>query len=105
MPEKITKKLTVTFDAGLPMGTCARFKHEGEIWIAYPAKKNTRILTVIDRLLGIYGGMTDDIVRCLNNHPDNPALQEIAVACLGSVDRARKLWFEIAVEKVKAATS
>lgn len=103
--QRLSKKLLVTFDEGLPMGTCARFTHEGEIWIAYPAKKNARILSVLDRLLGIYGGMTDNVVRCLNNHPDNAAMQELAVQILGSVNRARTIWLDIAVEKTKAVTS
>lgn len=102
---KITKKLQVTFTTGLPMGTCARFKHEGEIWIAYPAKKNSRILAIIERFLGIYGGITDNIVATLNRYPDNPGVQELAVSCLGSVDRARKLWWDLGLEKIKAETS
>lgn len=102
---RLTKQLQVTFDTGLPLGTCARFKHDGEIWIAYPAKKNARILAVIDRFLGIYGAMTDNIVRSLNKHPDNAGVRELAVSCLGSVDRARQLWRNLADEKTKAATS
>ena len=103
--ERVTKKISVTFDSGLPMGTCARFKHEGEIWIAYPSKKNARILRVIDRLLGIFDRMTDNTVRILNNHPGNAGVQELAVSNLGSVEGARQEWFDLAVEKVKAVTS
>jgi hypothetical protein len=101
----VSKKLQVTFDDGLPMGTCARFKHDGEIWIAYPARKNARIQAVMDRLLGIYGAMTENIVRCINNYPEDPAVLELATACLGSVDRARQLWWDLSVEKTRAVTS
>jgi hypothetical protein len=102
---QVTKKMSVTFSNGLPMGTCARFKHDGEIWIAYPAKKMARITTVIDRLLGVLERMTDNTVRILNNHPDNAGAQELAVATLGSVESARQKWHDLAVEKVKAVTS
>lgn len=102
---RITKKIAVTFDSGLPMGTCARFTHDGEIWIAYPAKKSQRIVAVIDRLLGILDRMTDNTIRILNNYPGDPAVQELAVATLGSVDIARQRWFDLAVEKTKAVTS
>lgn len=102
---KVTKKIQVTFTTGLPMGACARFKHEGEIWIAYPAKKNSRILAVIDRFLGIYGGIIDNTVRIINRHPENAGVQELAVSCLGSVERARKLSWDLGIEKIKAQTS
>lgn len=102
---RVTKKIAVTFDSGLPMGTCARFKHDGEIWIAYPAKKNARIVAVMDRILGLYDRMIDNTVRVLNNHPDNAGVQELAVTNLVSAEAAQKKWFDLGVEKVKAVTS
>ena len=49
------KRVQVTFDNGLPLGTHASFTHQGQRWIAVPATKYTAIVTVTDRLLGIIG--------------------------------------------------
>lgn len=102
---RVTKKLPVTFDSGLPMGTCARFTYEGQIWIAYPSKKNARIMAVMDRLLGLYDRMIDNTVRVINNHPGNAGVQELVVSNLISVEAAQQKWFDLGVEKVKAVTS
>ena len=91
----------VTFHSGLPRGTCATFKHEGELWIAHPAKKYTRILTCLDRVIGVQDRLIKDMTTWINNHPsDAPLLVMLAEA----VGRARRFRDEVAQEKCEAAT-
>jgi hypothetical protein len=66
-----TKK--VTFDTSLPRGTCATFTHEGTRWIAYPQDKATAVAVALDRTLGALNGVHDDLVRWVNNHPEDAA--------------------------------
>lgn len=101
MPEPITKRLAVTFSDGLPLGTHGSFKHDGQTWIAYPAKKDARIMSVIDRMLGIFSRITADALRSINAHPDNPDLCALAASIVGSAGRGTKL----AAEKGRALTS
>src|SRR5512139_2708418 len=99
------KRVQVKFGTGLPLGRYATFTHDGERWIAYPADKEARIVAVLDRMLGLYARITDDVVRCLNDHPDDAELRRLAVVILGPVQRAREAWADIAAEKVRAVTS
>lgn len=101
MPEDITKRLAVTFSTGKPLGVHAHFKHEGAHWIAYPATKNTRIFAVIDRMVGIFGRIHDDMTRWINDWPNDA---ERVVGVLESVNRARNLQRELINEKTEAAT-
>jgi hypothetical protein len=105
MSEPTTKRKAVTFSDGLPLGRDASFTHDDELWIAYPARKNARIVAVLDRLLGIYSTMTANVVRSLNEHPENAGVHTLATSILGSVDRARATYTDIASEKSKAVTS
>ena len=98
MAEDITKRVAVTFATGLPHGTHAHFKHDGQIWIAYPAAKNTRIVTVIDRMLGIYATMQRRLVDWLNTRPADSAA---IVVLLDDVRRART---ELITEKQRSQT-
>jgi len=99
--EDTTKRIAVTFATGLPHGTHARFKHEGQIWIAYPASKNTRILTVIDRMVGILATFTRQMVDWLNRSPaDAPQI----VMLLESIARAQRLREELITEKARSQT-
>lgn len=93
-----TKRIAVTFGTGLPNGTHAHFTHEGVIWIAYPAAKNTRILTVIDRMLGVHATLQRRLVDWLNTRPDNG---DRIVVLLDDVRRART---ELIAEKQRSQT-
>lgn len=104
MPEDITKRVNVTFGTGLPLGEHARFKHDSEFWIAFPARKNAQIFAVTDKLIGIYSGMLENVVRFLNSHPHSEET-ELVVSMLGSIARARKVYAELLVDKTKARTS
>ena len=102
MPEPVVKRLQVTFNVGLPLGTHASFKHDGEWWIAYPSAKYTRIVTCIDRMLGIYSMIRKDMLRWINNWPDDATR---VLAILDRAQRAQLLALEIIDDKAKAATS
>ena len=49
------KRVQVTFDNSLPLGTRGTFIHDKQLWIAVPMDKWTATVTVTDRLLGITG--------------------------------------------------
>lgn len=101
MPEPITKRKAVTFANGLPLGTHATFDHDGQKWIAYPARKDARIVAVMDRMLGILSRITEDALRSINAHPDNAQVAVLAASIVASARRAT----ELASEKGKALTS
>lgn len=101
MPEDIVKKIAVTFGTGLPLGTHAKFKHNGEIWIAYPVKKNTHIVTVIDRMIGIFSTIQRDMINWLNTMPEDA---DRTIMILESVARAKKLQQELIEEKIEGQT-
>lgn len=105
MPEPATKRLAVTFNDGLPMGTRATFTHDGQTWIAYPVKKNAQIVAVMDKMLGILGRITDDALRSINTHPDNRAVTVLATSILKAMRRADTSYAELAAEKGAALTS
>ena len=91
----------VTFCNGLPRGTCATFKHDGELWIAHPIKKYVRILTCLDRVIGVQERIIKDMTGWINNHPtDAPLLAMLAK----SVGRARGFYAEVSEEKCQAVT-
>ena len=98
MPEDITKRITVTFGTGLPHGTHAHFKHEGQMWIAYPAPKITRIVTVIDQMLGIHATLQRRLIDWLNTRP---ADSDQIVTLLDDVRRGRT---ELITEKQRSQT-
>lgn len=101
MSEEVTRRLAVTFNDGLPMGTHAHFKLDRELWIAYPASKNTRILAVIDRMIGVFSRIHTDMLRWINIWPDDAAR---VVQVLENVKRATQLSDELIIEKAEAAT-
>lgn len=101
MTEDVVKRLPVTFRVGLPHGIHAVFKHKGERWIAYPQQKNTRIVVGVDRMIGIFTRIHDDMLRWINHWPDDA---ERVCAVVESVDRARKLQQELITEKTEART-
>ena len=96
------KRIAVTFGTGLPLGERAIFRHDGRMWVAYPAKKNERILAVIDRMIGIYSKMAQDMLIWLNSHPEDA---ERVVFLAGQVRRAQNLQKQLVEEKISAVTS
>lgn len=102
MAEDVTKRLCVTFSTGLPMGTHGRFKHDGKMWVAYPAGKYGQIMTVIDRLVGIHNRIATDMTRWINEWPEDAPK---AARILEHVHRANQIHTEIVGEKTEAATS
>lgn len=101
MAKDVVKRLQVTFAVSLPMGTRGTFTHDGELWIAYPAKKNQRIVVVIDRMIGIFTSIHDDMLRWINHWPSDA---EKVCAVIESVERARALREELVLEKSEART-
>ena len=102
MTEGTIKRIAVTFGTGLPLGTHAHFKHDGEHWIAFPASKNTRILGVIDKLIGIYSRIAQDMIDWLNSRPEDA---DRVMMLLTQITRAQKLREELIVEKAESQTS
>jgi hypothetical protein len=99
--EDVVKRLVVTFRRGLPLGTHASFRYEGELWVAYPAEKSTRIHACIDRLLGVHARVQSEMVRWINVRPGDADLVARVVALVG---RAAEIHEEMIVEKARAAT-
>lgn len=97
MTETLTKKISVTFDDGLPHGVHASFKHERELWIAYPATKNRRILALVDRLVGIHAGIQDQMIRWINARPNDA---DLITLVLEKTARARRIHAEVITEKM-----
>lgn len=83
------------------MGTRGTFTYNDQLWIAYPSKKNTRILTVIDRLIGIHEAITRDMISWINARPQDA---ELVTKVLERVARAKQIHDELVHEKAKAAT-
>lgn len=99
MPIDITKRLPVTFSNSMPLGTHASFKHDGKMWIAYPATKNARIWTIIDRMLGINNRIETEMIQWISQWPEDA--KKVA-AVLNHLGRSRVLGIEIATEKIGA---
>lgn len=95
------KRLQVTFADSLPMGTRGTFTHGGELWIAYPAKKNQRINAALDRMLGEEKRIIDEMIRWMNQRPGDADL--ITRVCQ-IIRETAQLRSEMLVEKAKAVT-
>jgi len=95
------KRIAVDFGTGLPNGTCATFKHDGELWIAYPQSKNKRILAAVDRIIGITDRIEKDMIRWINKWPeDGSRVAEVMIL----VARIHALKNDLAVNKIEAQT-
>jgi hypothetical protein len=94
-----TKRLEVQFSDSMPMGTHATFKHDGEMWICYPAKKSSLIWSVIDRLVGVHASIAKEMVRWINERPGDA---DLIARVLERTERARTLHSELMVEKREA---
>lgn len=84
MTEIKTKK--VTFDASLPRGTCATFTHEGQHWIAYPQDKVDALRVVVDSLLGCINLVREDLLRWINDRPEDATRMIATVARTNRVE-------------------
>lgn len=102
MPEPVTKRLQVTFNTGLPLGTRGTFTHDGQRWIAVPADKYHRLTALIDRSLGVLDGIERHMTNWVAGHPHDT---ERVGMLLAGIARAREYSDEIAIDKVKAVTA
>lgn len=102
MSRDIAKKIEITFADSKPMGTRGTFTYDGELWIAYPAKKNQRIFTIVDTLLGIHSAITDEMIRWINARPGDA---DLITRVLERTTRAKALQRELIIEKMEATTS
>lgn len=102
MSETVVKSLKVTFNQSLPMGTRGVFTHEGETWIAYPAKKNQQIFMINDRLIAIHKAIQDDLIRWINDWPTDSVRVN---AVLERVARGLALNKELIHDKTEVAIS
>ena len=87
MEDKTVSK-KVTFGDGLPRGAVATFKHDGELWFAYPQDKVQGLGVVMDRMIGTISGLHSGLVDWINAHPEDSA--RVAML-LGSVASTREL--------------
>jgi hypothetical protein len=95
--ETVRKRLVVTFDDGLPLGTHGVFTHEGQKWIAVPLPKYNAILAAADRMVSVLNRARTQLTRRVSSNPDSavwivPILQTLATD-------------ELVSEKIKAQTS
>jgi hypothetical protein len=94
-------RLKVTFSKSLPLGTRGTFTHDGELWIAYPAAKNQRLFAVTDQLIGLHAGITQEMIRWINERPEDA---RFITRVLDWTKRAREIHAEIAIDKTEART-
>jgi predicted type IV restriction endonuclease len=102
MPEDVIKRLQVTFSIGLPLGTRATFNHDGELWIAVPAKKYQQITSVSDRLLGALSHIQKRMVSWLAS---NPGDTDRISMLLDTIARAEAIRREATIDKARAVTA
>jgi hypothetical protein len=102
MPPDVTKSVKVTFAQSLPMGTRGTFTHEKELFIAYPAKKQSEIFAINTRLVGILAAVKEDMTQWLNDHPDD-AMRIVGI--MTRITRVDALVDEISREIARTATS
>jgi predicted type IV restriction endonuclease len=102
MTEDVTKRVQVTFSVGLPLGHSARFTHNGELWIAYPAPKQKAIKALIDRLIGNLAHIQDQMIHWLSAKPDDADRVAMLLKAIASADTMRR---EVIADKGKAVTA
>lgn len=101
MSETVVKKVSVSFNDGLPLGTHATFKHNGEMWTAFPSKKYAAITTVTDRLIGALANIRGQMTRWVSSHPEDA---ERVVMILQTIARANEFEQQAIQDKTKART-
>lgn len=79
------KRVQVTFDNSLPLGTRGTFIHDKQLWIAVPMSKWTDTVGVTDRLLGIVSRVRAQLTQWVGARPEDsarivPVLQILAAA-------------------------
>ena len=87
MEDKTVSK-KVTFSTGLPNGACATFKHDGELWFAYPKPKIQALGVAMSRTIGTVSRLREGLVDWINAHPEDAAK---VARLLGSVANAQQL--------------
>jgi hypothetical protein len=97
MSETVSKRLAVTFNDGLPLGTHGSFTYKGERWIAVPLVKYNRILAATDRTLAALSKIRARVVKRVSTHP---ADAEWIVPALSETDINK-----LVTEKIEAQTS
>lgn len=94
MPEDVTKKLTVkltvTFATGLPMGTRGSFKHEGQVWLAYPSRKQSRLFALVDRMVGALGRIQVECIAWISGHPEDAARVAMLLQIIAHADAIKR---------------
>jgi hypothetical protein len=78
MPVDETHTVKLTFSRALPLGECAHFTHNGEPWIAVPARKYAGIRTVTDRLIGATARVLAKLDTIPPRWPDSVLLEAIS---------------------------
>jgi len=73
MTETRTAMRKLTFDDGLPIGTRATFKENGETWICLPKTKYVNLLTICDNLIGALNATRRDCISWINMWPSDAA--------------------------------
>ena len=92
------KRVQITFSDSLPLGTHGTFKHQGKHWIAVPADKWTRTVTVTDRLLGIVARGRGYLTQWISSRPEDAQRVLGVLEILAGAE-------ELVHEKQKAQTS
>lgn len=95
----ITESLEVKFSTSLPLGTRGTFEYNGQVWIAYPAKKNQAIFAVTDKMLGAHKRVIKDILGWVKQRPQDAELVQGAVQIASA---AIEMHNELLVEKTES---
>jgi hypothetical protein len=90
MPEDVTKRLAVTFADGLPLGKRASFRHDGQAWLAYPAKKQQVLFALVDRMVGALARIQAEAIRWLSAHPDDAARVAMLLRIIADANRIKE---------------
>lgn len=101
MPQPVTKRLNVTFNTGLPLGTRGTFTLDGQRWIALPDDKYQRIGAVMDRMIGALTWIRDELTRWLAANPGDATRIAAILAVIARADHNRK---DLALDKARAVT-
>jgi hypothetical protein len=100
--EYVTKRVQITVKRGLPMGLHASFTYEGEPWVAHPAWKYRRIVSVLDRLIGLQAGIHHEMMRWIKARPQDT---DLVVRVIERLARGRRIQQELIEDKVRTQTA
>jgi hypothetical protein len=96
----VTKRVQITFDEGLPLGTHGSFVYEKRRWIAVPLDKWTETVTVTDRLLGVLARVRAQLTQWVGIHPVDAARTVMILQVLEAAEASALIH-----EKQRAQTS